>query len=112
MAELIPDDLIIQIVKDRLLQADCAKGFLLDGFPRTIAQAVALRENQVMLDTVIEVEVADEQVVIDRLTGRRIHPQSGRSYHILYHRPQTEGLDDITGEPLIQREDDSEQTVL
>ena len=108
--DLIPDELIIQIVKDRLSQADCIKGFLLDGFPRTIAQAVALRENQVMLDAVIEVDVTDEQVV-DRLTGRRIHPQSGRSYHIRYHQPKKEGIDDVTGEPLIQREDDSKQTV-
>ncbi|MCD6055053.1 MAG: adenylate kinase [Gammaproteobacteria bacterium] len=108
--ELVSDELMIAIVKARLLQSDCKAGFLLDGFPRTLAQAEALHQNDVQLDYVIEVKV-DEQTILERLTGRRVHPGSGRSYHLIYHPPKNPGVDDVTGEPLIQRKDDEEQTV-
>lgn len=112
MAEgkLIPDDIIIPIVEERLQQSDCANGFLFDGFPRTIGQAEALKDRKISLDYVIEIDVPDEEI-IKRLSGRRIHPASGRVYHIEYNPPAKEGFDDITGEPLIQREDDREDTV-
>lgn len=112
MAEgkLIPDNIIIPIVEERLQQPDCTNGFLFDGFPRTIGQAEALKERNISLDYVIEIDVPDEEI-IKRLSGRRIHPASGRVYHIEYNPPKNEGIDDITGEALIQREDDQEETV-
>ena len=108
--ELVSDDIIVAIVQERIAQSDCANGFLLDGFPRTIAQAEALREQGVKIDWVLDIDVADEEIV-RRLSGRRIHEASGRVYHIDYHPPKVAGQDDETGEPLIQRADDSEETV-
>lgn len=107
---LVSDDLIIGLVKDRLKEDDCNTGYLFDGFPRTIPQADALKEAQVALDYVIEIDVPAEDI-IGRMSGRRIHPASGRSYHIVFNPPKVEGKDDITGEDLIQREDDKEDTV-
>ena len=107
---LVSDDLILGLIKERVTQADCAKGFLLDGFPRTIAQAQGLNAMGIKIDNVIEINVADEEIVT-RIEGRRIHPQSGRSYHIKFNAPKVEGIDDLTGEPLIQRDDDKEETV-
>ena len=107
---LVSDDLIIQLVNDRIEQPDCAKGFLLDGFPRTIPQAEALRVANVNIDAVVEVDVADEEV-IGRLSGRRVHTASGRTYHITFNPPKNEGEDDVTGEDLIQRNDDKEETI-
>jgi adenylate kinase len=107
---LVSDDIMIQLVKERIQQSDCANGFLLDGFPRTIPQAEALRDNHIHLDYVIEIKVPDEDL-IKRLSGRRVHPGSGRTYHILHNPPKVEGKDDVTGEPLIQREDDHEDTI-
>lgn len=106
---LVPDDLMIQLVLDRIRQPDCHNGFLLDGFPRTVKQAEALQQHT-DIDFVIDIDVPQEEV-IKRLSGRRIHPASGRTYHVIYHAPKQEGKDDITGEPLIQRPDDSEETV-
>ncbi|WP_269901793.1 adenylate kinase [Paenalcaligenes faecalis] len=107
---LVSDDLIIGLVRDRLLDADCASGYLFDGFPRTIPQADALKDADVSLDYVIEIDVPAENI-IDRISGRRVHPASGRSYHVTFNPPQVEGKDDVTGEDLIQRDDDSEDTV-
>lgn len=107
---LVSDDLIIQLVNDRILQPDCTKGFLLDGFPRTIPQAEALRTANVTIDAVVEVDVADEEV-IGRLSGRRVHTASGRTYHITFNPPKVDGKDDVTGEDLIQRNDDKEETI-
>lgn len=107
---LVSDDLIIQLVNDRIQQPDCAKGFLLDGFPRTIPQAEALRKADVNINAVVEVDVADEEVIA-RLSGRRIHTASGRTYHITFNPPKVEGKDDVTGEDLIQRNDDQEETI-
>ncbi|HHB11860.1 MAG TPA: adenylate kinase [Chromatiales bacterium] len=107
---LVPDDIIMGMVKERIAQDDCKNGFLLDGFPRTIAQAEALRDEGVKIDAVVEIDVPDEEI-IKRLSGRRVHPGSGRTYHILYNPPKVEGKDDVTGEPLIQRDDDKEETV-
>lgn len=107
---LVPDELIIALVKERISAEDCQKGFLLDGFPRTIPQAQALQDAQVVIDCVIELAVADEAIV-QRLAGRRMHLASGRIYHLQHKPPQIPGLDDITGEPLVQREDDQEHTV-
>lgn len=107
---LMPDDIIIGLVRDRLQQPDCANGYLFDGFPRTIPQADALREAGVKLDYVIEVDVPEEEI-IDRMSGRRMHPASGRTYHIKHNPPKVEGIDDVTGEPLVQRDDDQEATV-
>jgi len=107
---LVSDDLILGLIKERVTQADCAKGFLLDGFPRTIAQAQGLNAMGIKIDNVIEINVADEEIVT-RIEGRRVHPQSGRSYHIKFNAPKVEGIDDLTGEPLIQRDDDKEETV-
>ena len=107
---LVSDDLIIALVKDRIAQDDCAKGFLFDGFPRTIPQAEALQEAGVDIDHVLEINVDDEEIV-SRMSGRRVHPESGRTYHVVYNPPKTEGKDDVTGEDLIQREDDQEETV-
>jgi adenylate kinase len=107
---LVSDDIILGLIKERITQDDCANGFLLDGFPRTIAQAVGLDAMEVPIDTVIEIVVDDEQIV-KRMAGRRVHLQSGRSYHIEFNPPKAEGLDDLTGEALIQRDDDKEETV-
>jgi len=107
---LVPDDVMIGLVRDRVSQADCKNGFLLDGFPRTIAQADALKTQHIDLDFVVEIKVPDE-VIVERMSGRRIHIASGRTYHIKYSPPQTPGVDDITGEPLVLRDDDSEATV-
>ena len=107
---LVSDDIIMGMVKERIAQDDCKNGFLLDGFPRTIAQAEALRDAGVKIDAVVEIDVPDEEI-IKRLSGRRVHPGSGRTYHVLYNPPKEEGKDDVTGEPLIQRDDDKEETV-
>lgn len=108
--DLVSDDIIIGLVKERIKESDCANGFLFDGFPRTIAQADALKEAQVHLDAVVEIDV-DNNEIIKRMSGRRIHEPSGRSYHMQYNPPKVEGKDDVTGEALIQREDDAEDTV-
>ncbi len=108
--ELVPDDVILALIRERIAQPDCADGFLLDGFPRTIAQAEGLEQMGVTLDWVIEIEVPDEEIV-KRLSGRRVHPGSGRVYHLLYNPPKEDCKDDVTGEPLIQRDDDKEETV-
>lgn len=107
---LVPDELIIQLVKDRIHQSDCAKGYLLDGFPRTVAQADALQNDGIVIDYVVEIAV-DEVEIIKRLSGRWVHPASGRVYHTLYNPPTKPGIDDTTGEPLTQRPDDQEETV-
>jgi adenylate kinase len=107
---LVSDDIIIGLVKERLQQPDCAAGFLFDGFPRTIPQADAMKNAGVRLDVVLEIDVPDE-AIIERMSGRRMHPGSGRSYHVKFNPPKVEGIDDDTGEALIQREDDREATV-
>jgi adenylate kinase len=107
---LVPDDVIIGLVKERIQENDCKNGFLFDGFPRTIPQADALREAGVEIDFVVEIDVDDEEI-IKRLSGRRVHPDSGRTYHIDFNPPKTAGIDDVTGEPLIQRDDDKEDTI-
>jgi adenylate kinase len=107
---LVSDDIIIGLVKERITQPDCANGFLFDGFPRTIPQADAMRAAGVQLDYVLEIDVPFEAIV-ERLSGRRSHPASGRTYHVKFNPPKTPGNDDVTGEPLIQREDDKEETV-
>ena len=107
---LVSDALIINLVKERLTQADCANGFLFDGFPRTIPQADAMKAAGVDLDYVVEIDVPFESI-IERMSGRRSHPASGRTYHVKFNPPKVEGVDDVTGEPLIQREDDKEATV-
>jgi len=107
---LVSDDLIINLVKERITQADCAKGFLFDGFPRTIPQADAMKAAGVKIDYVLEIDVPFE-AIIERMSGRRSHAASGRTYHVKYNPPKTSGVDDVTGEPLIQREDDKEETV-
>ena len=107
---LVTDDIIIALVKDRLTWDDCKAGFLFDGFPRTIPQAEAMRDAGVNIDVVLEIDVPDDEIV-RRLSGRRVHLDSGRVYHIEFNPPQKDGLDDVTGEPLIQREDDKEETV-
>ncbi|WP_428354126.1 adenylate kinase [Methyloprofundus sp.] len=107
---LVSDDIILGLIKDRITQADCVNGFLLDGFPRTIAQAEGLLAMGVEIDHVIEIAVDDEEI-IKRMAGRRVHLESGRTYHIEYNPPKTTGKDDLTGEPLIQRDDDKEATV-
>ncbi|MDF2179553.1 adenylate kinase [Aliiglaciecola sp. CAU 1673] len=108
--KLVSDDIIIGLVKERIAQPDCAKGFLLDGFPRTIPQADAMKENGVVVDHVIEFDVGDE-VIVERMSGRRVHPASGRVYHTAYNPPKVEGKDDQTGEELVIRPDDQEETV-
>jgi len=107
---LVTDDIIIGLVKERITQEDCKNGFLFDGFPRTIPQAEALASQGIQIDAVIEVVVDDEEIV-KRLSGRRVHPGSGRVYHQIYNPPKRPGLDDESGEPLIQRDDDQETTV-
>lgn len=107
---LIPDDVIIKLVKERIAQPDCQKGFMLDGFPRTIKQAEALTKSGVKIDKIIELTVPDEEI-IKRLSGRRVHPNSGRTYHVEFQPPARENHDDVTGEALVQREDDKEETV-
>jgi adenylate kinase len=108
--QLVSDDIIIGLVKERLKQPDCAQGYLFDGFPRTIPQAEAMRAAQVGLDYVLEIDVPDEEI-IERMIGRRVHPASGRTYHVKFNPPRRAGLDDATGEPLVQRDDDREETV-
>ena len=107
---LVSDDLIIAVVKERIAQPDCVNGFLFDGFPRTIPQADAMKAASVKLDFVLEIDVPDS-AIIDRMSGRRVHPASGRTYHIHNNPPKVEGLDDVTGEPLTQRPDDNEDIV-
>ena len=107
---LVSDDLIINLVKERIAQPDCAKGFLFDGFPRTIPQADAMKAAGVKLDYVLEIDVPFD-AIIERMSGRRSHPASGRTYHVKFNPPKVEGKDDVTGEPLIQRDDDREETV-
>jgi len=107
---LVSDDIIIGLVKERIAQADCANGFLFDGFPRTIPQADAMKAAGVKLDYVLEIDVPFE-AIIERMSGRRSHPASGRIYHVKFNPPKVAGQDDVTGEPLIQRDDDKEETV-
>ncbi len=107
---LVSDDLIIGLVKERIAQPDCANGFLFDGFPRTIPQADSMKAAGVKLDFVLEIDVPDE-AIIERMSGRRVHPTSGRTYHLKFNPPKIEGRDDETGEPLIHRDDDHEDTV-
>jgi adenylate kinase len=107
---LVSDDIIIGLVKERIAQPDCANGFLFDGFPRTIAQADAMKHAGVKLDAVLEIDVPDE-AIIERMSGRLFHSASGRSYHVKFNPPKVTGKDDVTGEPLIQRDDDKEATV-
>ena len=107
---LVSDEIIIALVKERIKEADCVNGFLFDGFPRTIPQAEALQEAGVTIDKVLEIAVADEEIV-SRMSGRRVHEASGRTYHVVNNPPKQEGVDDVTGEPLVQREDDQEDTV-
>jgi len=108
--QLVSDDIIIGLVKERLKDADCANGYLFDGFPRTIAQADAMKDSGVNIDYVLEIDVPDE-LIVERMTGRRTHQQSGRVYHVKFNPPKTEGKDDVTGEDLVQRDDDKEETV-
>ncbi|MCW8876345.1 MAG: adenylate kinase [Kangiellaceae bacterium] len=108
--KLVSDDIIIGLVKERVAEADCVNGYLLDGFPRTIPQADAMKENGIDVDYVVEIDVDDEEI-INRMSGRRVHPGSGRTYHVVFNPPKVEGKDDETGEDLIQRPDDSEETV-
>ena len=107
---LVSDDIIIGLVKERLTQHDCASGFLFDGFPRTIPQADAMKAAGVKIDVVLEIDVPEE-AIIERMSGRRVHLASGRTYHVKYNPPKVAGRDDATGEPLIQRDDDKEDTV-
>jgi adenylate kinase len=107
---LVSDEIIIGLVKERIQQADCAQGFLFDGFPRTIAQADAMKDAGVKLDYVLEIDVPFD-AIIERMSGRRSHPASGRTYHVKFNPPKVAGMDDVTGEPLIQREDDKAETV-
>mgnify|MGYP003572648007 CR=1 FL=1 len=107
---LVSDDIIMGMVKERITEDDCKNGYLFDGFPRTLAQADALKDAGVFVDAVVEIDVPDEEI-IKRMSGRRVHLSSGRTYHILYNPPKDEGKDDVTGEPLIQRDDDQEETV-
>ncbi len=108
--KLVSDELIINLVKDRIAQPDCVNGFLFDGFPRTIPQAEALVAEGVELDAVVEIAVEDEEIV-QRIAGRRVHEGSGRVYHVVYNPPKVDGKDDVTGEALVQRKDDTEETV-
>lgn len=107
---LISDDIITGLVKDRVAESDCKKGYLLDGFPRTIPQANSMRELDINIDYVVEINVDDDEI-IKRMSGRRAHLASGRTYHVVYNPPKKEGIDDVTGEALVQRDDDKEETV-
>ena len=107
---LVSDDIILGLVQERIAQQDCANGFLFDGFPRTLAQAEALKDQGISIDAVVEIDVDDEEI-IKRMSGRRVHPTSGRTYHVVFNPPKQEGKDDETGEPLVQRDDDKEETV-
>lgn len=107
---LVPDDVIIGLVSERIKEADCANGFLFDGFPRTIPQAEAMKNAGVMIDYVVEIDVPDE-AIIERMSGRRSHPASGRTYHVKFNPPKVAGKDDVTGEDLVQRDDDKEEVV-
>ncbi len=107
---LVSDDIILGMVKERIKEDDCKNGFLFDGFPRTLAQADALKDARIFVDAVVEIDVPDEEI-IKRMSGRRAHLASGRTYHVIYNPPKEEGKDDVTGEPLIQRDDDKEETV-
>ncbi len=107
---LVSDDIIIGLVKARLLEPDCKNGYMFDGFPRTIRQAEAMKDANVAIEHVIEIDVPDSSIV-ERMSGRRVHVASGRTYHVKFNAPKVEGKDDLTGEPLIQREDDKEETV-
>jgi len=107
---LVSDDIILGLIKERIAQDDCTNGFLLDGFPRTIVQAEGLRAMGIDISHVVEIAVDDEEIV-KRMAGRRVHPTSGRSYHMIFNPPKVEGVDDVTGEALIQRDDDKEETV-
>jgi adenylate kinase len=108
---LVSDDIIMGMVKERIKEDDCKNGYLFDGFPRTIPQAEALKDAGIEIDAVVEIDVPDEEIV-KRMSGRRVHPASGRTYHVVFNPPKEEGKDDETGEPLIQRDDDQEETVL
>jgi adenylate kinase len=108
--QLVSDDIIIGLVKERLTQPDCANGYMFDGFPRTLPQADALKDSGVALDVVLEIDVPDSEI-IERMSGRRVHTASGRTYHVKFNPPKVEGLDDETGEPLVQRDDDKEEVV-
>jgi adenylate kinase len=108
--KLVPDDVIIGLVKERIKEPDCEKGFLFDGFPRTIPQADAMKEAGVLIEAVVDIDVPDGEI-IKRMSGRRVHLASGRTYHIVFNPPKEEGKDNETGEPLIQRDDDKEETV-
>jgi adenylate kinase len=108
--QLVSDDLIIGLVKERLKERDCANGYLFDGFPRTIPQAEALKTAAVPIDFVLEIDVPDDEIIL-RMSGRRVHPPSGRIYHVKFNPPKSEGRDDLTGEPLVLRDDDREETV-
>ncbi len=107
---LVSDDIIMGMVKERIKEDDCKNGYLFDGFPRTIPQAEAMKEAGIGIDAVVEIDVPDEEI-IKRMSGRRVHPASGRTYHVIFNPPKEEGKDDVTGEPLVQRDDDKEETV-
>ena len=107
---LVSDDIIVELIKERIQDPDCRDGFLFDGFPRTLAQAEALRDHDIPVTHVVEIDVPPEEVIV-RLDGRRVHPASGRSYHVAFNPPNAEGKDDVTGEDLVQRDDDREETV-
>ena len=107
---LVSDEVIVGLVEERISKADCKKGFLFDGFPRTIPQAQALVDRDILIDAVVEIHVPDQDI-IERMSGRRMHPGSGRNYHVVYNPPKIDGKDDLTGEDLVQREDDKPETV-
>lgn len=108
--QLVPDEIILSLIKERLARPDCAKGYLLDGVPRTLVQAEAMRAAGIAIEHVLELRVPDDEIVA-RISGRRVHPGSGRVYHVRFNPPRVAGHDDVTGEPLVQREDDREETV-
>jgi adenylate kinase len=108
--QLVADDVILRLVTERLQQTDCARGYLFDGFPRTLPQAEAMKSGAVRVDVVLEIDVPDAEIV-KRMGGRRVHPASGRTYHVVFNPPKVEGRDDVTGEPLVQRDDDREDTL-
>lgn len=107
---LVSDEIILGLVDERITQDDCANGFLFDGFPRTLAQAEALKQQRIDIDAVVEIDVDDDEI-IKRMSGRRVHPASGRTYHLVFNPPREQGKDDVTGEALVQRDDDKEETV-